>query len=105
MDFVKTERNRRIVPCINGVCGNFWFTAGIPVFLEQCRIPLPSSVETLLKDTWTMQVKALCALQAESDLWHTVLDDATSYEEVIRLRRNCGRHPARNPQRAAGGVL
>lgn len=62
--------------------GNSWFTAGIPVFLEQCRIPLPSSVETLLKDTWTLQAKALCALQAESGLWHTVLDDTTSYEEV-----------------------
>jgi len=62
--------------------GNSWFTAGIPIFLEQFKAPLPSSVETILLDTWKAQVKALIALQGEDGLWHTVLDDGTSYTEV-----------------------
>ena len=37
---------------------------------------------TMFLDTYKAQVAALKKLQAPSGLWHTVLDDSTSYEEV-----------------------
>ena len=39
-------------------------------------------IYTYLADTLRAQVKTLISLQSPSGLWHTVLDDASSYEEV-----------------------
>jgi unsaturated rhamnogalacturonyl hydrolase len=39
-------------------------------------------VKTFILDTYKAQVKKLKELQSESGLWHTVLDDPDSYEEV-----------------------
>ena len=39
-------------------------------------------LKTYLLDTFKAQAKALKGYQAKSGLWHTVIDDKTSYEEV-----------------------
>ncbi len=43
---------------------------------------LNAGVKQIIVDTYRAQVHALKKLQAPSGLWHTVLDDPTSYEEV-----------------------
>jgi unsaturated rhamnogalacturonyl hydrolase len=62
--------------------GNSWFTFGIIDFLEASKSTLDSGVKAFILDTFKAQVNALVKLQAPSGLWHTVLDDSTSYEEV-----------------------
>ncbi len=43
---------------------------------------LGTGVKTFFVDTYKAQVEALKKLQGKSGLWHTVLTDPTSYEEV-----------------------
>ena len=43
---------------------------------------LNPGVKTFIIDTYKAQTAALKKLQSKSGLWHTVLDDPTSYEEV-----------------------
>ena len=62
--------------------GNSWFTLGILDYVEMFKGTLNPGVRTIIIDTYKAQVKALKKLQAPSGLWHTVLDDADSYEEV-----------------------
>lgn len=62
--------------------GNSWFTLGILDYLEEFREPLNSGVKSFILDCYKAQVSALKKLQADSGLWHTVLNDADSYEEV-----------------------
>lgn len=62
--------------------GNSWFTYGILELLETLDGHLDAGVKAFFADTFRAQVNALCALQAESGLWHTILDDTASYEEV-----------------------
>lgn len=62
--------------------GNSWFTLGILDYLEMFDGNLNEGVKTIIVDTYKAQVKALKELQSESGLWHTVLDDSSSYEEV-----------------------
>lgn len=62
--------------------GNSWFTLGILDYLEMYRGSLNKGVKTFILDTYKAQVKALKQLQSETGLWHTVLNDPTSYEEV-----------------------
>lgn len=62
--------------------GNSWFTLGILDYLEMFHNTLNAGVKQILVDTYRAQVHALKRLQAPSGLWHTVLDDPTSYEEV-----------------------
>lgn len=62
--------------------GNSWFTLGIIDFIEMCEKDLEPALYTYFIDTFKAQVKTLMKLQAPSGLWHTVLDDETSYEEV-----------------------
>lgn len=59
--------------------GNCWITIAIPLFLEM--VDVPSSVARYLKTVLVRQIKALVKLQDESGLWHTLLDDPTSYLE------------------------
>jgi unsaturated rhamnogalacturonyl hydrolase len=61
--------------------GNSWFTFGIIDFLEISR-SLNAGVKKYILDTFKTQVNTLVKLQAPSGLWHTVLNDSTSYEEV-----------------------
>ncbi len=61
--------------------GNSWFTYGIIDFLEMCEDEdeyLKSFVLAVFKN----QVDKLVELQAKDGLWHTVLDDPSSYVEA-----------------------
>lgn len=62
--------------------GNSWFTLGILDYLNEFKGTMNSGVKTFITDTYRAQVRRLKELQAPSGLWHTVLDDPTSYEEV-----------------------
>ncbi|MBS4984502.1 MAG: glycoside hydrolase family 88 protein [Hungatella hathewayi] len=62
--------------------GNSWFTVGIMDYLETFRGRLDAGLSAYLVDTYKAQVRALKELQAPSGLWHTVLTDPASYEEV-----------------------
>lgn len=62
--------------------GNAWFAYGVLELLETLQGYLDGGTEAFLRDTFTAQMKALHGLQAESGLWHTILTDASSYEEV-----------------------
>ena len=62
--------------------GNSWFTLGILDYLEMFRGSLNSGVKRYILNTYKAQVAKLKSLQSESGLWHTVLTDPTSYEEV-----------------------
>ncbi len=62
--------------------GNSWFTLGIIDYLEMFEGNLNEGVKAIIVDTYKAQVKRLKKLQSESGLWHTVLDDSDSYEEV-----------------------
>ncbi|MFB3166783.1 glycoside hydrolase family 88 protein [Neobacillus sp. 179-C4.2 HS] len=60
--------------------GNGWYTCGLLEYFEM--VELEKGIKEYLLDTWFSQVKALAKFQAESGLWHTVLDDPSSYEET-----------------------
>jgi unsaturated rhamnogalacturonyl hydrolase len=62
--------------------GNSWFTYGILEFIESYEGAFDHGLLTYLTDTFKAQVNALIGLQAPSGLWHTVLTDPSSYEEV-----------------------
>jgi len=62
--------------------GNSWFTYGILEFIESYEGTLDQGLLTYFTDTFKAQVNALKDLQAPSGLWHTVLTDPESYEEV-----------------------
>ncbi len=61
--------------------GNCWITAFIPLFLEYCD--LPDSICKYLVSILKAQCDALVKYQDdESGLWHTLIDDDSSYLEV-----------------------
>lgn len=62
--------------------GNSWFTAGILEYLEMFKGSLNAGVREFIVNTYKSQVRTLKKLQSQSGLWHTVLDDPASYEEV-----------------------
>ena len=62
--------------------GNSWFTLGILDYLEMFKGTMDAGVKRYILNTYKAQVKALKDLQDESGLWHTVLNDPTSYEEA-----------------------
>ena len=62
--------------------GNSWFTLGILDYLEMFDGTLNAGVKSIIIDTYKAQVKKLKELQSQSGLWHTVLTDGGSYEEV-----------------------
>lgn len=62
--------------------GNSWFTVGILEYIEFFQGTLNAGVKQLIVDTYKAQVHTLKKLQSKTGLWHTVLDDPTSYEEV-----------------------
>lgn len=62
--------------------GNSWFTYGILEFIESYEGAFDRGLLTYLTDIFKAQVNALIGLQAPSGLWHTVLTDPSSYEEV-----------------------
>ena len=62
--------------------GNSWFTTGILEYLEMFKGSLDAGVREFIVNTYKSQVRTLKKLQSQSGLWHTVLDDPASYEEV-----------------------
>lgn len=62
--------------------GNSWFSYGVLELLETLGEAVDGGTRAFILDTFCAQMRALCALQAESGLWHTILDDPASYEEV-----------------------
>ena len=61
--------------------GNCWITAAIPLVLE--FLPdMSQTVRRYLTDVLECQVKALCKYQTSNGMWHTLIDDETSYEET-----------------------
>ena len=62
--------------------GNSWFTLGILDYVEMFKGTLNAGVKTIIVDTYKAQVRKLKELQSKSGLWHTVLTDPDSYEEV-----------------------
>ena len=62
--------------------GNGWFTLGILDYIEMFKGTLKPGVKAIMTDTFKAQAHMLKSLQSESGLWHTVLTDKDSYEEV-----------------------
>jgi unsaturated rhamnogalacturonyl hydrolase len=60
--------------------GNCWYTAAVVDFLE--LLPLDGGVRQFLIGALKAQVDALVPLQDSEGMWHTVLDDPTSYRET-----------------------
>lgn len=60
--------------------GNCWITACIPLFLAYAECP--PALCRYLTGLLQRQVDALVRLQDSTGLWHTLLDDPTSYLEV-----------------------
>lgn len=61
--------------------GNSWFTLGITLYLERAD-DLDEGTRRFILDTFRAHAEALRACQSESGLFHTILDDPTSYEEA-----------------------
>ena len=62
--------------------GNSWLTMVIPDFLELVDPPESDPVRRFLIEVLDAQVAALAELQDSSGLWHTLLDDLSSYVEA-----------------------
>lgn len=62
--------------------GNSWVTMVIPDFLELLDLPESDPVRRFLLEVLDAQVAALAGLQDDSGLWHTLLDDPSSYVEA-----------------------
>ena len=62
--------------------GNSWFTLGILDYIDMFKGTMNAGVKEFVVDTYKAQVEALKGLQGISGLWHTVLTDGDSYEEV-----------------------
>ena len=62
--------------------GTSWLTMVIPDFLELVDLPESDPVRRFLIEVLDSQVAALAALQDDSGLWHTLLDDPSSYVEA-----------------------
>ncbi|TFD93300.1 glycoside hydrolase family 105 protein [Cryobacterium lactosi] len=62
--------------------GNSWLTMVIPDFIELLDLPESDPVRRFLTEVLRAQVAALARLQDDSGLWHTLLDDPSSYLEA-----------------------
>lgn len=60
--------------------GNSWVTMAIPQLFE--ILDCPESIKSFLTEVLKDQVKALAGYQAENGMWHTLIDDDTSYVEA-----------------------
>ena len=62
--------------------GNSWITIAIPDFLELTNLDENDPIGKTLLDSLRAQVEALSKYQDESGLWHTLINDETSYLEA-----------------------
>lgn len=61
--------------------GNSWLTVAIPDFIELLDLPEQDATRRYLLEVLNTQASALAALQDDSGLWHTLLDDKNAYLE------------------------
>lgn len=62
--------------------GNCWVTVAIPDFVEMLKLPETDGVRKFLVTSLLAQINALVKCQDQATgLWHTILDDETSYLE------------------------
>src|SRR6185295_19842575 len=62
--------------------GNCWVTIAIPEFIELMELPPGDGFRVFLLDALRAQAQALARMQDASGLWHTLLDDPSSYLEA-----------------------
>ena len=62
--------------------GNSWFTLGILDYIDMFKGKMNAGVKEFILDTYKAQAQSLKKLQGKGGLWHTVLNDPTSYEET-----------------------
>ena len=62
--------------------GNSWVTIAIPEFIEMTGLPEGDPLRRHLISTLDRQARYLAKTQAETGLWHTLVDDPTSYQEA-----------------------
>jgi unsaturated rhamnogalacturonyl hydrolase len=62
--------------------GNCWVTIAIPEFIEMLDLPPGDSLREFLLATLEAQVRTLVKHQDASGLWHTLIDDPSSYLEA-----------------------
>nr|WP_232311280.1 glycoside hydrolase family 88 protein [Robertmurraya korlensis] len=62
--------------------GNCWITIAIPEIIEILDLKKGDFLREFLIDTLNRQIEALAKYQHKSGLWHTLLDDPTSYLEA-----------------------
>lgn len=60
--------------------GNCWFTAGVVEFIEISQVV--GATRRYLIETLKNQANTLKKLQEANGMWHTILNDPTSYEET-----------------------
>lgn len=60
--------------------GNSWFTAGAVELVD--ILELPEGVKEHIIGSLVSQIEKLLELQSEAGMWHTVLDDSSSYVET-----------------------
>ncbi|WP_051685209.1 glycoside hydrolase family 88 protein [Clostridium sp. KNHs205] len=60
--------------------GNCWVTIAIPEFLHM--VDCEGSIQRFLLEALKAQVEALAKYQGTSGMWHTLIDDNTSYTET-----------------------
>ena len=73
------EGNHNFVEALWGR-GNSWITSAIPEFLA--IIPCEGAIRRYLVNVLNRQINALKIYQNSSGMWHTLIDDATSYVET-----------------------
>jgi unsaturated rhamnogalacturonyl hydrolase len=62
--------------------GNCWITIAIPEIIEILDLKEGDFLRDFLLDTLNRQIEALANFQDESGLWHTLINDKTSYLEA-----------------------
>lgn len=62
--------------------GNCWITIAIPEIIEILELKEGDFFREFLLDTLIRQVETLAQYQSESGLWHTLINDQTSYLEA-----------------------
>ncbi|KAF5370126.1 hypothetical protein D9758_001203 [Tetrapyrgos nigripes] len=70
--------------------GNCWVTIAIPEFIEMLNLPETDGVRLYLVTSLKAQIDALVKYQdPETGLWHTIIDDSTSYLEASATAGFC----------------
>lgn len=68
--------------------GNCWYTAGVVDYIDILGLE-DGGLKAYLLDTFTAQAKALKRFQAPNGMWHTLLNDPSSYLETSATAGFC----------------